>query len=669
MPAALINILRPLLMALIQTAAFIGIEKAISLIIDKIQIHFRDQEGLSAEDAQLATENVFVQILIYTGVTFALIKGKVPARIADRMGLNTKGLAARKLSAKGEAKLAGKTIPAKATTKAGAVEADEIAKVVSSTRGLSLSKIKSLLSIITTVVGVPTAVFFAAAQYIDFANWQGPYQKTFQALLSKVGINPDTPLPKASAISDDVWKRIYTVVETLKPSGISMPYTGIDRPYSRQALVDAVNEIATNIIKNGGDATFKNVIGMVLPLLQQPENFAGVDALPNYTAPASSYKAPTTSKATTTPTVKVFTGVVSQGVVGQGLVFQSRPDDLIESIAELREAAANNLAPYLAALPAKVVYEVKVVSSITTANGFKQTGTTQRIQTGTNANGTPKYKTVTNKFATLVLYILTDRGTRTKLTTVVLGPVDSARLTVGQNDLRELETSLPKLVTTSDINEVSNINNTNNTDTTPLQATPDDKLPAEVEDNVDTGYRFYSFTVNGEEYLEILPWGGNIPTGHTMITKKQYLELEAKKIAENTARWEPFFRMNRQQNPNAFTGGISGYILVGGVLMVNPDRYEVTYDTGLGKWSVKDKVFNTSVLYNSQTEANAATGKTTTKVTGVTTLSAYYQALGKSLPSLSERALEYERLGLGQKSYYVGTAEQNTKLLNALLSQ
>jgi len=81
----------------------------------------------------------------------------------------------------------------------------------------------------------------------------------------------------------------------------------------------------------------------------------------------------------------------------------------------LKQAAANNLAPYLQALLGKIVYEVKVVSSIITKDGFKQTGTTQRIQTGTFANGTPKYKTVTNKFATLIVYAITDKGSRARL--------------------------------------------------------------------------------------------------------------------------------------------------------------------------------------------------------------------------------------------------------------
>jgi hypothetical protein len=49
-----------------------------------------------------------------------------------------------------------------------------------------------------------------------------------------------------------------------------------------------------------------------------------------------------------------------------------------------------------------------------------------------------------------------------------------------------------------------------------------------------------------------------------------------------------------------------------------------------------------------------------------TTLWDYYSAWDKQLPPLSERAKIYEALKLGSASEYTGTAEQNTRLLNAL---
>ena len=85
--------------------------------------------------------------------------------------------------------------------------------------------------------------------------------------------------------------------------------------------------------------------------------------------------------------------------------------------------------------------------SIITKDGFKQTGTVQQIRSGTTSTGAPKFKTVVNKFATLNLYVVTDKGTRSKISTVVLGPTNSAKLTVGINDLRTVESELPAIVT------------------------------------------------------------------------------------------------------------------------------------------------------------------------------------------------------------------------------
>ena len=167
----------------------------------------------------------------------------------------------------------------------------------------------------------------------------------------------------------------------------------------------------------------------------------------------------TTSGASTAP--KVYTGIVSQGVLGRGLEFIPRQDDLIESAEELKAAAANNLSPFLQSLLGKIVYEVKIVSSIITKEGFKQTGVVQQVRNGSYADGKPKYKSVYNKFATMDLYVITDKGARSKISTIVLGPTDSARLNLGTNELRSIEAAIPDLVFTKDINEITGIETIN----------------------------------------------------------------------------------------------------------------------------------------------------------------------------------------------------------------
>ena len=63
-------------------------------------------------------------------------------------------------------------------------------------------------------------------------------------------------------------------------------------------------------------------------------------------------------------------------------------------------------------------------------------------------------------------------------------------------------------------------------------------------------------------------------------------------------------------------------------------------------------------------QAQAATGESYP-----TNLYQYYTQQGKSLPSITERAGLYQQAGLGPATSYIGTAKQNTALLNYLLNK
>lgn len=157
------------------------------------------------------------------------------------------------------------------------------------------------------------------------------------------------------------------------------------------------------------------------------------------------------------PPTQVFMGVVAGGTLSNNVVFTERPDDLIESFDEFQHAAANNLSSFLLALTNRISYELKIVPSVVTSGGFRQTGTTNRYITGYNKDGSPKYKTVTNKFATLTIYILNDKNTRTKVGTIVLGPTDSSKITPTQTDLRQLEALIQNSIVTRNIDDISRI--------------------------------------------------------------------------------------------------------------------------------------------------------------------------------------------------------------------
>jgi len=50
-----------------------------------------------------------------------------------------------------------------------------------------------------------------------------------------------------------------------------------------------------------------------------------------------------------------------------------------------------------------------------------------------------------------------------------------------------------------------------------------------------------------------------------------------------------------------------------------------------------------------------------------TSLTEYYQLRGEVKPSIATRGELYERLGLGAALFYIASAEQNSKLLDALI--
>lgn len=484
----------------------------------------RDSEGVTEEDAKDIVGNIIVDLVVNSVTVGTVIKTKVFVSVAEYFGFTSRGYVKKALVGKAaqvEAKIAGAT-------------GLEIAKKVG-------SKLLKVLAIPGAFIWLTSAV----ANIIEPGIYK-PEQTN--ALYRKLGIPFQYPTSAGAAapagFDGTEFRKIAEALEVAGVTGISNPVQFRSELYTREGLSDLINYVYGQQILKGEKATPSKII----PLLQQYLiGGSTVSYTPTTTATA-------TQSTTTSPTTKVFTGIVSQGVVGQGLVFTPRPDDLIESVEELKQAAANNLAPFLSTLLGKIVYEVKVVSSIITKEGFKQSGTSQRIKTGTRADGTAIYKNVTNKFATLTLYALTDKGTRAKLTTIVLGPTNSAKLVVAQTDLRTLETQLPSLVATSDINEIKGIETAS---------------PVTVSTPPSAG-------------------GTPVPVPNTA----------------NSGKPAP--------------------------------------------------------VSNTTTPSTAVLGA------GATTLYEWYTAQGQALPSVQTRSQTYQALGLGQASFYTGTAEQNTRLLDAL---
>ncbi len=522
--AAAYAFLRQVVMAIASGAVVTAAQELMDGTFKELVYEIRDTEGVTEQDAKDIVANVLSDLALNSASIMVVLKTGAGVKVAEWLGLTSRKF--------GKAALT----PA-ATTAVSKISADGGKTIV-----------KRVLGRLGKILGKGTGIFwlFAALTQIVEPLWYQPGQ--IQRVLQAVGIDVDVPGAAGtqapgpfSADSSVTFTDFAKSIEAAGVKGIQNPGAYQSQLYSRENLANLVNYVYGQELLAGRNLK----VADLLPKLSQ------------YLVGASSSTAlpsPTTSVATTPSIPKVYTGIVSQGVIGKGLSFTPRPDDLIESVEELRQAAANNLAPFLETILGKIIYEVKIVSSIITKDGFKQTGTVQQIKTGVSTTGAPKYKTVVNKFATLNLYVLTDKGVRSKISTIVLGPTNSAKLTIGINDIREVETSLPALVTTSDINEIKGIET-------------------------------------------------------------------AQSVTVSTPRVD---------------GGTSVPVL----------------DTG--------SVVTSASPVSTPASVTAVAGN------NALTLFDWYRAQGLSLPSVEQRSYQYESLGLGQKTFYTGTAEQNSKLLAAL---
>lgn len=128
------------------------------------------------------------------------------------------------------------------------------------------------------------------------------------------------------------------------------------------------------------------------------------------------------------------------------LTFKLRENDIVESKKDLEQSAINNLSVFFDSLPLKLIYEAKLVQSITTQDGRTVYGKVQQVKVGKNKNGTTKYKTILNKFAVLGVFVLFTGQARKKLVQIVLAPVNIFKYKPDINELFSFGKNLNKLL-------------------------------------------------------------------------------------------------------------------------------------------------------------------------------------------------------------------------------
>lgn len=464
-------LVRLLIQTAITTGIWVGVDSIIIPYLKKWVHEYQVGQGMTEEEAKDSVANDVIDIIEVFGVVAVSIKSKFPTKAAEYLGFTSKGWVRRVVIKKVVTKEAAIILPAaiigKGAISASAATATEIVNKAIVTK----AGFKTFYDLSIKTLGVAVLAAMTIGNWIDFGNWgQGAYQSTFQKIFAKISFGllvPDEDYRKSLTVSSEVFDKVYETYKIEGATHINDPFKSQTVEFTRDNLLDLTDKVGAKLLSTKGRAGVKDVLFVTQTMIV----FTGIAGGGTLGWVGTSQDGLSTGAGTSLLTPKVFTGIVSQGVIGRGLEFVPRQDDLIESAEELKIAAANNLAPFLQSLIGKIIYEVKIVSSVMTKDGFKQTGTVQQIRNGVTATGAPKYRTVVNKFAQLNLYILTDRGVRTKITTVTLGPTDSAKFTVGVNDIKSIESAIPELVFTKDINEITGIETINSvTVSTPAAA-------------------------------------------------------------------------------------------------------------------------------------------------------------------------------------------------------
>lgn len=622
MPAAAAVLIRGLIQAIVTTGILTAVQAWLIPLLNRAIQEVSKFFGCTEEEAKDIIANEYLQFAETAGVLLLTLRAKTPTLIAERLGFTSKGFVLRKLSPTLASKVGTVAKVSTIGTVATTAEVAVIAKEVATNRGISASVVSSVYNNILKAAGLTTAIFFAAAQYIDFANWEGPYQGTFQKLMGYFGLEADKPNPKARTISNDVWTKIYSTVEELQPETIAFPWLDVVRPYTRQNLSDAVDHFAANISVQGRATSFKDVFAVLLPCIKlKGKTNVGVG---------------TSTGGITVPKVQVFSGVLSQGFLGDGVAFQARENDMIDSPQELVDSAGVNLAPFLSGLARRVQYELKIVPTVTSKDGFTQRGTSVRVVSSYTQKGEPRYKTITNKFAVLELFLLNDKGTRVKINTIVLGPVNALNFQVTQDALTAVTNALKGVVTTTNIEDVKGISTVLPVTIT----TPNTTVPKITAPTVPVG------TVT-PVVIPTLSAPAITPAGpHYVIGIYGSKETWTDDTLNNIKRAYP-----------------------------NGPWYELTKEQwdsyGTPNQNTSSATITGLPVKTTQTTTTPAQPVTTAPPAqragaSASTLAEWYTANGKSLPTISTRSVLYQDYGLGSSAIYVGSAEQNLRLLEKL---
>ncbi len=435
MPAVLISVLRPLIIWVVQIAVTTVIADALASILKSIVGATAQYYNIAEDDAKIVVLNTVIDVAALVGVGTGTLYSKLGVKAADVIGLK----------AVGNVK---KAVTASLATKLGVVEAKAGASITA--KGVLASFFKG--NAFWKILG-PLMLFQQIGDWFVFGRPQ--LQGYFDAIFGKDELKLPTASDTPPGFSKAEWENYYTGLELAGIVGIEGGNLKASMLYSRDALTQLVWWGYGEQLKSGKSATSTAIIKYIQPFLRFKDGKAQTTST---SAPRSPTVGGGQASAAATPQIQVYTGVVTSGTLGTPSEFVSRPDDMIQNIRELKDAAKINLAAFVQTLPGRFYYEVAIVNSIKTQAGFTQKGSAVRIVSSYNKDGTPRYKTIYNKFAVMKVGVTTPNGKDILLNTITLGPVNVVEFQPTQGDLEHIAGTLSSELFTSNVEDIKQIN-------------------------------------------------------------------------------------------------------------------------------------------------------------------------------------------------------------------
>jgi hypothetical protein len=601
------------------------IADAIANLLKAVVAGVSQHYGISESDAKVVVLNKIIDIAALVGVGTATLYSKLGVKAAAYLGLDAAGKKGIIFFASTEAKIAA---------------ADANPSLIA-TAGSTLWK--AITAIPATKILMWLVFFGNVGDWFFFKT--NLFAETLKNIFG-IDISPtlakDAP-PAGFALSE--FNSYATSIEAAGVVGINSVQQQQEQLYTRDNLKLLLEWLYGQQLQNNAGLGIKTLEQAAQKYLIFKDKASAAPSTP----------APAKSQATTFSVPKVFTGIISQGAVASATSFTPRPDDLITSANDLQTAIANNVAPFIAALPGKLIYEVKMQTTVTTKDGFTQHGTTQQIQTGTYKDGSAKYKTVTNRFAVLNLYILSDLNHKSKIAQIVLGPTDAAQFQPTQNDLSSIEQTIASTImtdtppTTVAAATAQPLATDTASDAAPVATplAPWQKLP-KFTGNIDSSY--------------LLPRDGFAGELYHLVGKTLYVYTPADELVTD------------DEKHTVGNFGAQSELARQRLLQLGVDINRFSLAPFIADIITQNKNVNADYksffgFTDAPTPTQPTQSTTTTATDAITTLYGWYASKGQSLPPVASRATTYAQLGLGPANYYTGTAEQNTKLLAALKAQ